>query len=116
MTVDEIGELNITKLVVNLRNWQPGKESMDSSPEGLSRNLSEAIKKDVDKYKHSASSFKELSPAYIRGLFQGFKEGISQLDQESWSEIIDLSEWVLSQEDSIKLEIDMDSGEDPSWS
>jgi hypothetical protein len=116
ITVDEINELDIKELVQELKAWKAGGKSMDSSPEGLSRNLSEAIKTNIDKYKHSASMFKGLPATYIRGLFQGFRDNLTNLDHHSWSEIIDLSEWVLSQENDVEVERDIDSGEDPSWS
>ena len=116
ITVDEINELDIKKLVLELKEWKPSGKSMDPSPEGLSRNLSEAIKINIDKYKHSASSFKGLPPTYIRGMIQGLRDSISKLDDQSWSDIIVLSEWVLTQEYDIETEIDDDSDEDPGWS
>lgn len=116
MTVDEINKLDIKKLILELKEWKPDGKSMDPSPEGLSRNLSEAIKTNIDKYKHSASLFIGLPPTYMRGIFQGFRDNLSNLDYKSWSGIIDLSEWVLSQEYDVEAELDVDSDEDPGWS
>jgi len=117
MTVDEINELDVEALVQNLKEWQPSGASMDPSPEGLSRNLSEAIKTNIDKFKDSASLFKGLSPTYVRGVFQGFRDNHSKLDKHSWSGIIDLCAWVLSQDYDIEAEQeDIDSDEDPGWS
>ena len=116
MTVDEINKLDIDKLILELKEWKPSGKSMDPSPEGLSRNLSEAIKTNIDKYKHSASLFKGLPPTYMRGIFQGFRDNVSNLDHQAWPEIIDLSEWVLSQEYDVETEYDVDSDEDPGWS
>lgn len=116
MTVDEINEKGIKQLVLELKEWKSSGKSMDSSPEGLSRNLSEAIKTNIDKFKHSASLFIGLSPTYIRGLFQGFRDSLTSLDHQSWSEVISLSEWVLSQDYDIKEEQDNDTDEDPDWS
>ena len=53
MTADEINELDIEKLIQELKEWKPSGESMDPSPEGLSRKFSEAIKTNIDKYKLS---------------------------------------------------------------
>jgi len=116
MTVDEINELDVEKLVLALKEWKPSGKSMDPSPEGLSRNLSEVIKKNINKYKHSASLFKGLPPTYIRGIFQGFRDNLSNLDHQSWPEILDLSEWVLLQKYDVEAEHDIDSDEDPGWS
>lgn len=116
LSVDEINQFDIEDLVIKLKEWKPSGKSMDPSPEGLSRNLSEAIKKDIDRYKHSASLFIGLPPTYVRGLFQGFRDNLSSLDLQSWSEIINLSEWVLSQEYDIEVEVGVDADEDPGWS
>ena len=116
LSVDEIKQLDIEDLVIKLKEWKPSGESMAPSPEGLSRQLSEAIKTDIDRYGHSASLFIGLPPTYIRGLIQGFRDNISNLDHESWPEIIQLSEWVLSQENDSGAEYDADSEEDPGWS
>jgi len=116
MTVEEIINLEISELVNELRKWKSSRKSMDPSPEGLSRNLSEAIKTNIDKFKHVASEFKGLPSTYIRGVFQGFRDNVSNLDRQSWPEIIDLSEWVLSQDYDIESEKDNDSDEDPGWS
>ncbi|MFW2437793.1 MAG: hypothetical protein ACN4GR_00310 [Arenicellales bacterium] len=116
MTVDEINDLDVEQLVRELKEWKSSGKSMGPSPEGLSRNLSEAIKANIDKYKYSASLFKGLPPTYIRGLFQGLRDNLSNLDHQSWPEIIDLSEWVLSQEYDVETERDVDSDEDPGWS
>lgn len=116
MTVDEINEIDIKKLVIELKEWNPSGKSMAPSPEGLSRTLSEAIKTNIDRYKHVASLFKGLPPTYIRGILQGFRDNLSNIDHQSWPEIIDLSEWVLSQEYDVEAECDLDSDEDPGWS
>ncbi|MCG7979578.1 MAG: hypothetical protein N0E58_15790 [Candidatus Thiodiazotropha endolucinida] len=116
MSVDEINQLDIKALVVKLKEWKASGKSMGPSPEGLSRNLSDAIKADIDRYKHSASLFKGLPPTYVRGVFQGFRDNFSSLDADSWLGIIELSEWVLSQESDIEGEQDIDSDEDPGWS
>lgn len=116
LSVEEINQLDIKDLVAYLKNWKPGGKSMDPSPEGLSRKLSEAIKADIDRYKHSASLFKELPPTYVRGLFQGFRDNFSSLDPQSWPGILDLSEWVLSLGYDTQPEQDTDSDEDQGWS
>lgn len=116
MSVDEINELDVDKLIQELREWKPSGGSRDPSPEGLSRKFSEAIKTNINKYKHLASLFIGLSPTYIRGMFQGFRDNISSLDDQSWSEIFKLSEWVLDQDYEIEIEQDIDSDEDPGWS
>lgn len=117
MTVDEINEQDVDALVQSLKEWQPSGESMDHSSEGLSRNLSEAIKTKIDKFKHSAFLFKDLPPTYVRGVFQGFRDNHSKLDEHSWPGIIDLSEWVLSQDYDTEAEQEVrGSDEDPGWS
>ena len=116
MTVEEINNKDINQLLTELKEWRPSGKSMDPSPEGLSRKLSEAIKTNIDKFKHSASLFKGLSPTYVRGMLQGLRDNISNLDHQSWSEIIVLSDWVLSQDYDIELEQEHDLDEDPDWS
>ncbi len=116
LTVEEINEQDIKLLIRELKKWEPRGKGMTSSPEGLSRNLSEAVKVNTDKFKHSVSLFKGISPTYIRGLFQGLRDNLTNLDSQSWSEIINLSEWVLSQDYDIEAEQDNDTDEDPGWS
>lgn len=115
MTVNEIKELKVSDLILKLKEWKPSGKSMAPSPEGLSRNLSEAIKTNTNKYKYSASLFKNLPPTYIDGVFQGFRDNLTCLDPDSWPSIIDLSEWVLSQKDDTRTEQGINSDKDLRW-
>ena len=49
-------------------------------------------------------------------MFQGFRDNLTKLDDQSWSEIFKLSEWVLSQDYDIEAEQDNDFDEDSGWS
>ena len=112
LSVDQINELEICDLVAMLREWSAPRDPMGPSQEGLSRELSEAVKSDIERYKYSAELFKDLVPTYVRGVLQGFRDSISALDGPSWPHIFELSEWAMLQRDEVEAQNTLDDYED----
>jgi hypothetical protein len=115
-TLQELGDMSVEEIVGYFGRWKSSGKLSEASPEGLSRIFTETVIADIEKYKHSASLFKELPPTYVRGMLQGLRDGVKSLDAESWSGIVDLSNWVLSQVNVVELESDDDLEEDSGWS
>jgi len=113
--VEEVNSLDVNELIQFLKEWNPNMGEMEDSPEGLSRNLSESVKENTDKYASCASLFIGLSPTYIRGLINGFRDNISSISNSSWDDVIKLAQWIVDQEIDEDSLYDNDFDEDPNW-
>lgn len=97
ITSDEINSKPIVELIAFLKVWQPTKEFMSPSPEGLGRELQKIIILNPNNYAENAEKFIGLDPTYLRAIFGGFREVASQNNSLSWAPILNLCDWVMSQ-------------------
>ncbi len=115
----QISEMAIEELVNTLKTYTPPEDGHGFGPskEGLGRELSNAVKKDVAHFSTLAMNFVDLDPTYVRSYLQGFSEVVQNHIPFEWEPIIDLSLWVVEQQREIegREETDGWDNEDPHW-
>jgi hypothetical protein len=116
---EQIGEMPIEELIETLKTYTPPEDRHGFGPskEGLGRELSNAVKKDVAHFSTLAINFVDLDPTYVRSYIQGFSEVAQNHIPFDWESIIDLSLWVIEQPREIEGREEKDGwdNEDPHW-
>lgn len=89
LTEDEFNHLEIKDLFIFLESWEPSEDPFGPSREGLSRQLSERIKKEPDLFINGITTIelKKLHPVILTGIVRGFVETQSIL---KWHHILNL--------------------------
>ena len=119
VSADGIAKMSPEEIVELLKTWEPpeNRHGFGSSREGLGRELSIAVKKDVARFSTFAMSFVDLDPTYVRNYIQGFSESVQNHIPFEWVPIIDLCLWIIEQKREIadRTETDAWADEDPHW-
>lgn len=97
ITAEDLHSMNVMEIVQYLASWEPSGDFMSPSPEGLGRELSEAVASDPERFAAASSYFRRLDPTYVRAYFNGLREVAKRDHLISWSPVIDLCQWVLQQ-------------------
>ena len=114
ISADDLSRLPVDKVVEYLSGWQPSRDWMSPSREGLSRDLIPVIKAQALAYSSAAEQFIGLSPPYVRAVFAGITDAINEDQEVSWPPVLTLAEWLLKQIDSSEiLSSGYDSNEQP---
>ncbi|MGQ9677552.1 MAG: hypothetical protein ACUVX1_17965, partial [Chloroflexota bacterium] len=113
-TGTELSAMSIDEIVSLLRNWQPSDDLMDSSPEGLGRQLKAAVALQPDRFANKAEQFKGLDPTYVRSLLAGLRDAIDQDRVFPWPAVLNLCRWTLQQPRDIPGRSDWED-RDPGW-
>ncbi len=114
--VDELKAFSIEQLTDYLKTWVQPSGWATPSPEGLGRVLSDVVAAEPEKYAVNAICFKGLDPTYVRALLFGLREGIRQNNElKSWTPVLELCKWVISQPREIPERKSEYSDLDPGW-
>lgn len=97
LTKDDLIGMGPVGIVEWIRVWEPSKEFMGPSPEGLSRVLASAVSENPAPFSDSAKVFIGMEPTYVRGLVDGFKQACTDGNTFDWAEVLRLCEWALAQ-------------------
>jgi len=89
---------------------------MVPTPEGLGRNLTEAVLQDPKRFGEEAQSFKEVHPTYVRALISGLSAGLKQEHAYDLTEPLELCHWVVTQSREIPQKYQgFCKGTPPDW-
>ena len=70
-TVEELKTLSVSELVQNLKDWEPSRDPMSDSREGLGDALTAVIEQGRVDLVAEARLFMEVDPTYVRALLDG---------------------------------------------
>jgi hypothetical protein len=99
LSVDELEAKSNDELVTYLREWKEEGDRWGDAPsiEGLARAMASVTQRDPARMSHLASSLKELTPAYIQWILDGFESALRDGSDFEWSPVLELMEWVVAQ-------------------
>lgn len=96
-SVDELKKMSVEGILEHLRTWVPPGGMMVPTPEGLGRNLTEAVQQDPNRFAEKAQSFKDVHPTYVRALISGLSAGLKQGHAYDLTESLELCRLVVTQ-------------------
>lgn len=96
-TVEELEAMTVDDIVVYLGSWRPTDNFMAPSPDGLARVLTGVVAKEPERFAAASDRFRDLDPAYVRGLLNGLRDAVKQGCVFPWSPVLDLCQWVVEQ-------------------
>lgn len=111
----DLASMSIDDLISYLTSWEPPKNEMDHSPEGLARNLISIVKENAEQYINEIDKFKDLDPTYVRGLLEGISESVKSNANLDWNSILDFCIWVVNEPREIPDRESEYSDMDPGW-
>jgi len=115
MTAADFQSMSVQEIVTYLSSWEPTREPMSPSRQGLGRELTETVHKAPIRFAPEVAKFKGLDPAYVRSLLEGIRQGISETKDLPWSEILSLCQWVANQPIVIEGRRVDKWNDDPDW-
>ena len=92
--------MSVEDLVSYLRDWQPSREFMGASREGLGREFTSVVGSDPNSYAKKACSFKVCHLVYVRSLFHGLRDSVGRERLFEWRPVLELCAWVVIQKDA----------------
>jgi hypothetical protein len=96
-TLDELRALSPGEIIDFMRNWQPGSDFFDPSPDGLARSFQSLVAERATLYSAEAESFEQAEPVYVRALLSGLSEAAQKGETLNWPPVLRLGEWILEQ-------------------
>jgi hypothetical protein len=97
ITADELRDSTVEAIVDRLRIRPPGGPPSGHSPHGLARELTSVVAADPERFAMDSNQFRGLDPTYVRGLLFGLTQAAKQKRQFSWTPVLSLCQWVVSQ-------------------
>lgn len=115
-TSEELQSKSVDEIVEFLSNWQPSdNDPLGPSPEGLGQELSSVVASEPQKFSDAAELFRGIDPTYVRALFSGLNSALGKSFAISWSPVLSLSVWVLSQPFEIEKRAGTNQDGDENW-
>ena len=114
-SVDELRSMSIDELILFLKDWEPTGEPMSPSREGLGRIISSLVKENPDRFANEAIKFNVVNPPYIEGIISGFRDAIKDNKTYRWGQIIELCQWVVSQDRDLIPNYQSEYPNNPGW-
>jgi hypothetical protein len=96
-TLEELTALSADSLIEYLKAWEPSREPMSDSPEGLGRALTTTVEQGRLDLIAEARRFIEVDPTYVRALLAGARALVSRGTLIDWPAALELSRWVVEQ-------------------
>lgn len=97
-TAEQLLSASIEEVTAFLRTWKPSGEWAAPSPEGLGRSLAAAVVEQPERFTASAADFVGLDPVYVRSLLAGARDALKGDAEVAWGSLLELCEWVVSQD------------------
>lgn len=114
-TIEELRVMSVVEIVDFLKTWQPSREFMSPSPEGLGRSLSAVIVQEPERFAKAAERFEGLNPTYVRALLSGLRDAVKNNKFFDWCPVIDLCRWAVEQPRSVQKDRPRYEDADPNW-
>ena len=119
ISTEDFKEMTIDQIVERVNKWEWSRKLEDPTPEGLSRELSNIVKNEPERFADEAEKFKGLKePTYVRGIIIGFRDALKDLKEDitfEWSSVLDLCQWAISQPREIEGRGENNFDIDPGW-
>jgi hypothetical protein len=116
----DLAVMSVGDVFEYVKSWRPANPtafplSPGESEHGLAAVLSDIVQKRAGEFSEHASEFEVLDPTYVRAAVQGFEGACREKTSFSWSRVLDLCAWIVSQ----PVDIPGRSGDvwsrDPDW-
>lgn len=115
MTEADFQTMNVQEIVTFLGSWEPTREPMSPSREGLGWQLTETVHKTPLRFASEAARFQGLDPTYVRAFLQGIRQAVSETKDLPWSDVVSLCQWIVGQPIVIEGRQVDKWGDDPDW-
>jgi len=112
---DELSKMSIDEIINFLTEWKSGDDIFGDSAEGLGRVLCAVVKDNPRKFSSRAFDFRVLDPTYVREIVFGLRESLKENKEFQWNSILQLCEWVVSQDVNIQGRKVIQHEMDPGW-
>jgi hypothetical protein len=117
LTTAQLSSMPIGEIITFLKTWVPRLQSpIGPSPEGLGRELSQAVSARPEDFTGLAEEFPRFEPTYLRALLSGLEGALRQGRQFEWKNVLALCDWVAQQPIGIPGRKRKYSEKDPDWS
>lgn len=95
----ELRTMSVADLVSYLKTWEPPKDEMapPASAEGLGRELTALVASEPKRFSEGALQFQGLDATYVRSFFDGLANAAKQKTGFTWSPVVELCQWAVSQ-------------------
>jgi len=93
----ELRAMSVSEIVNFLKTWQPQKEILEPSPEGLGRELAGVVEEDPERFAKESTRFCGLDPTYVCSLLHGLEGALRKKKIFSWGLVLELCKWVTEQ-------------------
>lgn len=112
---EEIKSMSVSEIVAFLQTWIPSAGVKEPSIEGLGVELTQVVIGNPNQFAIEAERFQGLSPTYIYALLFGFRDAISQERGFEWPQVLNLCQWVISQDQEIEIQGGQEKSKDRKW-
>jgi hypothetical protein len=112
----ELQEQSPRGLVGFMQTWQPSREPMSPSPEGLARRVTDRVAAEPAEFAELTTEIARLEPTYVRAVVQGFEKAVKD-DGPSfpWDGVLNLLDAVLEGRPIGRDEESRGLDHDPGW-
>jgi hypothetical protein len=113
---DELRDRSPQDLVRFMQTWQPAREPMSPSPEGLARRVTDRVAAEPAAFVELTTEIARLEPTYVRAVVQGFEKAVKE-DGPSfpWDGVLNLLEAVLQRRPIGRDQESRGLDHDPGW-
>jgi hypothetical protein len=117
LTVEELGTMSVGAISEFLSTWEaPERVWGGPSPEGLAKNLRQAVVADPSPFAEGADEFRRVDPTYVRAVFGGLREACANGEPFPWEGPVSLAGAIITQPQTIPgRENNLAADLDPSW-
>jgi hypothetical protein len=111
----ELRIMTADELATYLKTWVPTGGFTDPTPEGLGRELTSLVSEDPQRFAFDANKFQLEEPTYVRSIFRGFCEAVSQGRKYDWIPVLGLCLWAARHPREAPGDRGPHQGRDPHW-
>lgn len=117
ITAADLDAMSVEEIINYINTWQPERQFMRPSPEGLGRELTAAVAANPIRFAEAATKFNAVSePTYISSLLSGFQQAAKQKRIFKWDALIDLAQEVVRRPREIPGRAPSEDHDyDPDW-
>lgn len=113
---EDLRAMPVEEIIAFLSEWQPeNNDPFGASPEGLGQEITQLVTLKPQEFAAVAESFQGLDPTYVRALISGIKNALKELQEFSWTPVLQLCHWVMNQRREIADPVSSFHERDENW-